>query len=103
MKTTTFIAFILDDAWWEQFRESANQGIGYWASTWQWNAASLTVTEDETGEAITLAFQEIADAGGVLARVHREVMDALCDAGNLDPDAADLLVQQAAFSDIRYG
>lgn len=102
MKVTTMMAFILDDAWWEQFRESLGEGIGYWASAYQWDTGGLTV-ENREGGTSAATFQELADAASRLGKRYRTVYDALLDPGDLDPDIVDMVVQQACLLDIVYG
>jgi hypothetical protein len=101
MDITVTITHTLDSMWWEQFRESANLGIYYWADAWEWSQTGLSVTTID-GDKRVATWQQIADAAAELQR-HASIHAALMDPGDLDPDAADMIAQQACLSEIVYG
>ena len=112
----------------DQIIESAGYGIGYWASAAvvDEHARTYTITESEEGDydkhvvtydQLVEAFWKIANPGrsikglGKMTRGYAldAVMDGIqngkgdIDAGHVDSDLADHIVQVAIFDEVIYG
>lgn len=102
----------VDEEWMETLTEMAGYSIGYWAR-------SATVTEDayivrwtdEAAQEKRLSFGSLARAAQrivsepslVNENTRSLVMDSIYDAGDIDGDVADVVVQVATFGRIVYG
>jgi hypothetical protein len=113
------VRFTLDDEWVETLIEMAGFGITYWVS-----AASTSTTrkgryyhlspfDPDTGEAqsdkrvtfggLVRAAQKILDGQCALAPEYvQHVFAAVMDAGDLDAEIADHIVQVAVLGDVLY-
>ncbi len=101
----------IDDRFVLDVIDAAGYGIGYWArsAVVDAEAKTYTVTESDpqegngvhvlTFELLAVAMIELASDGW------KDIRDGLAenDAGMIDSSAADVIVQQAAFSEIVYG
>jgi hypothetical protein len=93
----------------------AGYAIGYWASKAELNGGidtftTYTVTEAETGDEFVLTFQKIRSARARLLDGRIPVgayIKAMLvnndDAGDIDGEAADYIIQAAAFGEVVYG
>lgn len=90
---------------------AAPAACGYWAGPFYRNGASLTLTdvdsqEDYTvnrtslGKGLALALRNSACVANQFARWKGSDVEKL---GGLDRDAVDIVIQHAAFGEVRYG
>jgi len=93
--------------------ETANHGaIGYWGrATIVGNRVTVTCTEPGDFEPITFPLGDIAKAARTVVEKYPGTDGAECirdairesDLGYIDGEAADMIVQVAAFGEVEYG
>jgi hypothetical protein len=87
--------------------DAAGYGIGYWAAraVVDGDERTYAVTEADTGKVYRLTFADIADSIGTLAQGWDDARTAVLedDAGYIDANLGDVIIQWACFGEIVYG
>jgi hypothetical protein len=101
--------------------DTAGYSIGYWAREAEVDedAKTYTIIERETGDRYTVSFDDLRRAYGALLSLDQQYVNRMIhgyfiesyrdrdeqgiETGAIDGDAADVLVQVAAFGQVVYG
>lgn len=103
----------LDDEWMDCLIEMAGYGMGYWAHRAEESDPDRYTVwwlDDDTEKrktvrrgALARAVQKILTQPMVNEHYHRQMNAAVYDAGEIDSDLADIVVQVALFGEVVYG
>ena len=104
--------------YWDVFVTACEGGVNYWASVWDYSPATGTATlvDGDTGDKHNLSlatirrgFRRVVDPSLRTFKIGNNVTSmiagayATLDAGDIDADLADTIVQVGLFNEIVYG